>query len=143
MIIIVISVYSFFESEKYQKLICPYNSLVSEMKSSYCSCNRRPDVNTLRTAEEEPPPQDLVTDRAKKVEKSPQIAVTGAIAPRRKHTRQPQRKTWYTVIVTASTLEFFLVPKLTVVLRALFVLLTNCVFTASVIPDVADSSAPT
>ncbi|KRY22975.1 hypothetical protein T12_10602 [Trichinella patagoniensis] len=35
------------------------------------------------------------------------------------------------------------VPILTVVLRALFVLLTNCVFTASVIPDVADVSAPT
>ncbi|KRX75427.1 hypothetical protein T06_4631, partial [Trichinella sp. T6] len=29
------------------------------------------------------------------------------------------------------------VPILTVVFRALFVLLTNCVFTASVIPDVA------
>ncbi|KRZ09241.1 hypothetical protein T11_12475 [Trichinella zimbabwensis] len=35
------------------------------------------------------------------------------------------------------------VPVLTVVLRALFVLMTNCVFIGSLIPDVADASAPT
>ncbi|KRZ71338.1 hypothetical protein T10_8190 [Trichinella papuae] len=35
------------------------------------------------------------------------------------------------------------VPVLTVVLRASFVRLTNCVFTGSLIPDVADASAPT